>query len=202
MIRTLSAGISQPVGVQGERFYFSKGDYEIVVKAIGGSDSREYKLREGMGFTFKEGSGFHELEIKNFDESVISQTIEFEISYREVFDSGVKVRADGALPVHVTEGSIDVNGLLQIVNNGGISRDSGVIAVPAGVATQLRAANANRLKVAFSFPADVYLGKDNTVSVATGFPMASGSKWVDENTAVIWIYSATAINVPFIEDLK
>lgn len=198
MIRTLAAGESQSVGVQGERFYYKRGDHDIVVRAVGGSYARDYELREGQGFVFKAANGFIELEIVSAE----SQDIEFEISNAEVFDYGVKVRADGALPVHVTEGSIDVNGLLQIVNNGGTARTSGVIAIPAGAATVLRAQNADRLKIAFHFPADVYIGSSNTVSIATGFPFSSGSKLVDENTAAIWIYSATAINVPYIEDLK
>lgn len=198
MIRTFTAGETQPVTIQGERFYYKRGEHEVRVKIVGGGDSRDFLLREGMGFVSKEGEGFYSLEITSAE----AQEIEFETSYREVFDSGVKVRADGALPVLVTGGSIDLNGLLQIVNNGGTSRASGVIAVPANVATQLRAANTDRLKVAFSFPQNVYLGIDSTVSAADGFPLSSGSKWVDENTGALWIFSAVACNVPYLEDLK
>ncbi len=99
-------------------------------------------------------------------------------------------------------GDVDINGLLSVVNNGGSMRNSGAIAVPGAGAIQLRATDLNRLKCAFHFPIDVWLGKDNTVTAANGFPLLGGSKWVDENTAEIWAYFGAACSVPFFEDLK
>lgn len=185
--------------IQGSRFYYTNGDYKINVQIVGGADSRSFDLYPGMGFRMDNGERFYGVLIKSEN----TQAIEIEISDKEVIDNRAVVTSAGeALPVVVTGGSIDLNGLLQLVNNGGSLRNNGVIAVAANTATQLRAQNADRLKVAFHFPDSVYIGKDNTVNAGNGFPMSGNSKWVDENTAAIWVFCTVGTNIPYFEDLK
>lgn len=187
--------------IQGGRFYYEKGESKINVRMIGGGDARDFDLHPGQGFVCKgDNDRFFALEITNLGDA---QTIEFEVSDREKFDNRATIAATGdALPVNVTGGAIDLDGLIQIVNAGGASRAAGVVNVPANTATLLRDANINRLKLAAHFPVDVFVGINNTVSAANGFPMAANSKWIDENTAALWVFSVTACNIPFIEDLK
>jgi hypothetical protein len=197
MILNLGANETKIQTLQGSRFYYEKGEHPINVRMIGGGDARDFDLYAGQGFVCEgRDDRFYALEITNKGGA---QTIDFEVGDREKFDNRATIASTGdALPVTVTGGS----GLIQIVTNGGTIRGAGVVAIPANTATLLRPQNTDRIKIAFNFPANVFLGINNTVTAANGFPMSAGSIWVDENTAAIWIFSTTAINVPFIEDIK
>jgi hypothetical protein len=84
---TLGIGETKKVSVAGGRFYFEKGDGRIAVKTLG-NDASEFDLSPGMGFQNGQGKiNFPELEIVNKHSA--AQTIEFVISYRELFDNRV-----------------------------------------------------------------------------------------------------------------
>ncbi len=163
------------------------GDFKVTARHLGGG-AISTEIIAGIGIDLSNpdnGSPYKEIEIT----SEAPQTVRFLSSYFPSSDSRLT-------------GDVDINGLLSVVNNGGSMRNSGVIAVPGAGAIQLRGTDLNRLKCAFHFPIDVFLGKDNTVSTVNGFPLLGNSKWVDENTAEIWAYFGAACNVPFFEDLK
>lgn len=185
----LVAGEPRTVGIVGKYFRIlgGAGDFKIEARyKSGGSLSSLMISGLGVDFSKPENSEpYIELSIT----SKVTQTVRFLSSMFESSDSRLT-------------GDVDINGLLSVVNNGGSSRAAGTVSVTAATATQLRPANTNRLKCAFHFPADVFIGKDNTVNNINGFPLSSGSKWVDENTAEIWVYCTSAITVPYIEDLK
>lgn len=82
---TLSANETKSVTIAGGQFYLLSAFSKIAVKVISGGDSREFELSQGMGFKTREGERFFGVEIK--DLGGIGQTIEFEISDREVFDN-------------------------------------------------------------------------------------------------------------------
>lgn len=186
---TFAAGEVRTVSIVGRYFRILGGAGDFKVEARhqdGGAIST--LLIAGIGVDLSNpdsGKPYKELTIT----SEVAQTVRFLSSMFPSSDSRLT-------------GDVDINGLLSVVNNGGSMRNSGVIAVPGAGAVQLRGTDLNRLKCAFHFPIDVYLGKDNTVSAANGFPLLGGSKWVDENTAEIWAYFGAACSVPFIEDLK
>lgn len=185
----LAAGVAKSLSVSGKYFRMLSGATDIQVDVMHYSGSTlSTEMLAGVGVNLsatEDGSPFRQLTFK----SPVTQTIRFAASYYPVDDSRLT-------------GDVDINGLLSVVNNGGSNRDSGVIVVAGAGAVKLRDADLTRLKIAFHFPVDVWMGKDNTVSVATGFPMLAGSKWVDENTAELWAYFGAACSVPFIEDLK
>lgn len=200
---TLGPSETKKSSIQGGRFYYEKGDYQIRVKIVAGGDAREFDLYPGQGFNNEPGQDrFHALEITNLNDSE-SQTIDFEVSDREKFDNRATIASTGdTLPVKVVDGSIDLNGLVQIVAAGGVSRDNVVVPVAAGAVVQVLADDINRLKALLYFAGDCYIGKDNAVSAANGFPITGGSDLVDENTAALWVYSAAANSVRVLTDLK
>jgi hypothetical protein len=186
--------------LQGARVYYEKGEHKLIVKIIGGADAREFELYPGQGFVCNSGERFYGLDIKNTGDA---QEVEVEISDREKFDNRATIASTGdALPVEVVAGAIDLNGLLQLVNNGGSSRALSVVLVAAGAKVQLLGVDTDRLKAALNFSADCFLGLDNTVSAATGYPVAAGTDWVEENTAALWVYSAGVNSVRIFQDLK
>lgn len=194
------SGDQKTLTLQGARFYYEKGLYKLNVRMVGGADAREFELHPGQGFVCNEGERFYALEIKNLGDV---QDVEFEISDREKFDNRATIASTGdALPVEVVAGAIDLNGLLQLVNNGGANRALSVVPVGAGAKVMVLDANTDRLKAALNFSADCYLGVDNTVSAATGYPVQAGTDWVEENTAALWVYSAGANSVRILQDLK
>lgn len=82
---TLAPNETKPVTIAGGQFYLLSAFSKIAVKIISGGDSREFELSQGMGFKAREGERFFGVEIK--DLGGLGQTIEFEISDREVFDN-------------------------------------------------------------------------------------------------------------------
>jgi hypothetical protein len=66
-------------------------------------------------------------------------------------------------------------------------------AAPTASAAQCLAANANRLRALIENNGvqTVYLGKDNTITTATGLPLASGASAEDDATTDAW-YAITA----------
>lgn len=82
---TLAVGETKNVTIGGGRFYYEKGLGRVVVTTIG-NDSASFELAPGMGFQNNpDQQNFFGVSIKNI--SGISQTIDFYISYREVFDN-------------------------------------------------------------------------------------------------------------------
>jgi hypothetical protein len=88
---TLGIGETKVVSLAGGRFYFEKGAGRISVKTIG-NDSNVFTLSPGMGFQNR-GVNFPSIEITNLHD--VEQTIEFIVSYREVFDNRVTFGASG-----------------------------------------------------------------------------------------------------------
>lgn len=82
---TLVAGEIKPVTVAGGQFYLLDAFGKMSVKIVGGGDAREFELSAGMGFKIRGDERFFALDIKNI--SGVDQTIEFEISDRDVFDN-------------------------------------------------------------------------------------------------------------------
>jgi len=100
MIVTLAAGVSQNITVAGARFYFVDGNGKINVRLKGSGDSRDFDLypRQGVNSDVR----FAGVEVTNISDE--EQTIEFEISDREVFDNRIPEVAQvepvgGAMPV-------------------------------------------------------------------------------------------------------
>lgn len=185
----LDAGVVSVSHVMGRYFRLlnGSGDFKVVAHHRGGGSLSTIMIA-GLGVDLSSpdtGEPYVRLEVT----SLVAQEVRVLSSFFPSSDSRLT-------------GDVDINGLLSVVNNGGSMRNSGVIAVAGAGAVELRATDLNRLKCAFHFPVDVYLGKDNTVSAANGFPLLAGSKWVDENTSAIWAYFGGACSVPFIEDLK
>lgn len=90
---TLGSFESKKVSVAGGQFYLLGAFSRVEVKVLGGGDSRVFELSPGMGFRSEDGARFNGVEIKNL--STVAQTVEFEISDREVFDN----RAVGVVEV-------------------------------------------------------------------------------------------------------
>lgn len=85
---TLAAGESKPVTMSGSQFYYMSGLGKIDVKLVSGGNARTFELSPGMGFRNNDGDlPFYGVEIKNIHSG--AQDVEFEISYREVFDRRV-----------------------------------------------------------------------------------------------------------------
>lgn len=82
---TLGPFESKPVTVAGGQFYLLSAFSKVAVKIVSGGDSRVFELSSGMGFKAREGERFFGVEIK--DLGGVGQTIDFEISDREVFDN-------------------------------------------------------------------------------------------------------------------
>lgn len=186
---TFEAGVPRTFPMTGRYFRLlgGAGDFKVTARHYeGGAISTEIIAGIGIDLSNPDtGKPYKEIEIT----AASAQSVRFLSSYFPSSDSRLT-------------GDVDINGLLSVVNNGGSMRNSGVITVPGAGAIQLRATDLNRLKCAFHFPIDVWLGKDNTVTNLNGFPLLGGSKLVDENTAEIFAYFGAACSVPFIEDLK
>lgn len=95
---TLGVEEKKTVTVGGGRFYYESGLGRIRVKTIGSAPG-EFDLSPGMGFQNRaDMDNFFAVEVENI--SGFDQTIEFIISYREVFDNRVTFGAGGgAVPV-------------------------------------------------------------------------------------------------------
>lgn len=185
---SLVSGVSKSLAVTGRylRILSGEGDIDFTVQYKGGSMSAEIIAGIGIDLSYPEdGSPFNQVTFK----SAISQDVKFLVSWFPSTDSRLA-------------GDVDVNGLLQVVNSGGSIRDSSVVAVPPGVATKLLNNDLARLKAALNFSADCYIGKDNAVTNLNGYPVFAGTDWVDENTAEFWVYSASAMSVRILQDLK
>lgn len=98
---TLAAGESKPVTLSGAQFYYLSGSGKIEVKIVAGGNARTFELSPGMGFRNDDSElPFYGVEIRNLFGS--SQDIEFEISYRQVFDNRVSfgdISTDDFLPL-------------------------------------------------------------------------------------------------------
>lgn len=83
----LALGEKKVVSISGGRFYYESGNGRIRVKAIGGS-AGEFDLSPGMGFQNEDGAqNFSSVEIINI--SSVALTVDFVITYRELFDNRV-----------------------------------------------------------------------------------------------------------------
>lgn len=100
-------------------------------------------------------------------------------------------------------GDVDINGLLTVVNAGGVRREVAKVACVAG-ANKILPADIDRLKASLYFGAgvDVYLGVDNTVDASSGFLVQGGSDLEDLNTSELWCYVSAPTIVSVIGDYK
>lgn len=183
------AGIPRTFFMTGRylRLLSGTGDFKIEVRHLGGG-SLSSMLIAGIG-----------VDLSNPD----TQQPYIEVDITSAVDQTIKILSS-VFPSSDSRltGDIDVNGLLSVVNAGGASRELAVVNVLAATATKVLAADLNRLKSALYFSGDCYLGKDNAVTAATGYPISGGSDWIDESTAELWVYSVGAISVRILSDLK
>lgn len=187
---------TKTVTVQGGRLYYESGDGRINFRMVGGGDARDFNLYAGQGFVCNAGERFYALEIKNIEN--FDQEIEIEISDREVFDNRARIVASGdLLPVVVSNDDV-----IEVVVTHSVSRGLNKATIAAGVATKLLNLDLARVKAVLYFVGDCYLGIDNGVTAANGFPVSSGSDLVDENTAELWVYSVAGCTVNVLEDRR
>lgn len=174
---TLSPNESKTANMAGRQFYFESGTGKIEVKLVGG-EGRRYELYAGEGFEMPEGTRFSSVEIVNLDASI--QTVEFDISDGNKFDNRAKIDTSGVMNVKVVQGAKPTSRTFPAV-----------ITLAAGVAQQILAVDLTRAKANIYFSAQTYLGADNTVTAANGYPINAGSDITDENTAALWAFSTT-----------
>ena len=185
---SLVAGIEKTLNISGRYLRLMAGDGYInfTVRYINGSDSSRIIAGIGIDLSLPEtGEGFQSITFK----SDVDQELEFLVSWHPSTDSRLA-------------GDVDVHGLLSIVNQGGLFVDNSKLALVANTPKLVMAADVARLKASLYFDVAVSLGKDNTVTTATGYPLTAGSDWLHENVGELWAVSAVNGNVFIIEDKK
>jgi hypothetical protein len=108
MKTTLEAFGIEPFSLQGSRFWYVEGDYDIEVKLSRGGDTRIYRLKSGQGVNW-ENERFDSLEIRSLGNA---HDVEFEVLEKEVFDNRIPgsmtvVPEGGEMPV--VSGSTPLN---------------------------------------------------------------------------------------------
>lgn len=185
----LKAGQVKPWWGTGRYMRILTGHGDLEIQAIyNGGASQSSKIIAGIGVNLSDpesGAPFRGI----YFTSPTDQTIRVLVTHLESTDSRLA-------------GDVDVNGVLSVVNAGGLYRENSKLTLPAGVATKILAADVARLKAAVHFVPAVFLGADNTVDSSSGFPLSAGSDWVDENVNELWAYSVAGGDVFVIEDKK
>lgn len=205
MIITLDAGVSQNVTIAGARFYFVDGLRKINVKLKGSGDSRDFDLYPRQGVN--SDTRFTGIEITNISDE--TQTIEFEISDREVFDNRIP---------EITE-IVPVGGFLPVMPIAPVEAR-----VPHMVAntsygftdytepTILFQFNDKRTRGAFIVVREdrepepgqvVRIGRNAGVNEINGYPVQLGADYIHENHGELWILlpPVGTYRVHVIEDL-
>lgn len=185
----LVAGVSSNFdGVAGRYLRILSGSDDISFEVRYSRGSVRSTIIPGIGIDLsspENGESFKSISFL----SAVNQRIRVLISYFPSTDSRLA-------------GDVDVNGVLSVVNAGGLIVDNSKLALVANTPKKVMAADVARLKASLYFDVAVALGKDNTVTAATGYPLTAGSDWVHENVGELWAVSASAGSVWIIEDKK
>lgn len=185
----LVAGINAPFDGMGGRYLrILSGDADVDFEVRYEHGSIRSTIIPGIGIDLSHpdtGDTFKSITFK----SAVDQRIRVLISYFPSTDSRLA-------------GDVDVNGVLSVVNAGGLFVDNSKLALVANTPKKVMANDVARLKASLYFDVAVALGKDATVTAATGYPLTAGSDWVHENVGELWAVSASAGNVYIIEDKK
>lgn len=195
MIISLGPYETKTIHVAGSHFYYEKGDHSVDVRIMG-NDGRTFdSMKPGQGFRSDER--FSALEFRN---GANAQDVEFVVSYRELFDNRAMFSSSSASIRTVVENGPESPVLTSFAPS--VARVTRRVVVPANVATKLLDADAGRTKAALHFMQDCYLGSDDTVSAANGFPMSEKSDWVDENNSELWLFASVPCTVCIMEDRR
>lgn len=185
----LKAGQVNPWWGTGRYLRILSGNGDLEIQAIyNGGASQSSKIIAGIGVNLSDpesGDPFRGI----YFTSPTDQTIRVLVTHLESTDSRLA-------------GDVDVNGVLSVVNAGGLFRSHSKITMVANVPTKILDADVSRLKAALNFSAPVVLGADNAVTLADGFPLSANSDWIDENVNELWALSASACDVRIIQDKK
>ena len=123
----------------------------------------------------------------------------------EIFKT-VRIRSDvnQKIVIAIALGRVDdsrLTGSINAINQGGSSYSApSVVALSAGVAKEILVQDSTRLKGSIQGDADIYLGSDNSVTVANGIKSAGDVLTQVDNTAAVWAISAVATNVRVLEE--
>lgn len=172
---TLFAGHTITDAAVGQYFRILSGEEPVKVTFnFSNGRSKSTRWLVGLGALIEEP--FATVQI----ESQVDQVIEFAYSMERIDDSRLT-------------GDVDVNGLLQVFNSGGSTRDIAKLVVPANVPTMIldTVLPGERLSAIIDFDCAGYIGVDNGVGVVTGKAIPKGASINDNNTAELWFISAT-----------
>jgi len=176
---TFAAGEEIPFNLVGRYFRVISGDNDVRLKIPEKGIDSLFKV--GLGATF---SLFSLIRIK----SETAQTIEFVVSKEKIDDSRLT-------------GDVDINGLLSVVNAGGSSYSTpATTALVAGVASEVVALDATRIKASIQCDVDMWIGADNTVTSLNGIRVGRDNLLSIDNTAALWAVTIAAGTVRHLEE--
>lgn len=98
-------------------------------------------------------------------------------------------------------GNVQLTGNLQAQPDNGSSAVVGSVPVSANTAVQLLAADQTRVRGLVNIVASGYIGTDNTVSAATGYPV-NPQDLIHDSKAALWFFSSTAQTIKTWSDKK
>lgn len=180
--------VSNFSGMAGRYLRILSGDDDVNFEVRYTNGTIRSQIIPGIGIDLSHpetGEPFKDISFK----SEVTQRIRVLISYFPSTDSRLA-------------GDVDVNGVLSVVNAGGLIVENSKLALVAGVPKLVMAADVARLKGSLYFDVAVSIGKTNAVTVADGYPLTAGSDWVHENVAELWAVSSANGTVWIIEDKK
>lgn len=178
---SLKANVPVIVDKVGNFIRCVKGADKFVVTAD--NDGKDVEL-EFMQW-WKRDEAFKQLQIV----SKVDQVVHIKIGYGFFGDDRMG-------------GAIDVNGLLSVVNSGGLSYGEKITPLVAATPVDVMTANSDRIAATFVADVSGVLWHDNTVSAAKGIPYNSGSLVEVKNTAALYFYPAANGTAHVLEDLK
>ncbi len=99
-------------------------------------------------------------------------------------------------------GDVDINGLLTVVNAGGVSYDGKITALTSETVVSVADTNTDRICGTLVIDTSGRLWLDNTVSATKGIPYTANKKLEIKNTAALYFYPSADGEAHFLEDLK
>jgi len=188
---TIAAGQSLPWAVMGNYFEILSNNSATNVR-IRISGDTEYELPTGLGIKLPETLTYTDLEFRNT--TLVDMIITFASSNGEFSDNRL-----------VISGSINTNdiGLNKALGNSSTFAPAQVTVPATAGGIVIKAVNANRQRITItnSGAATVYLGKDNTVTAATGHALLAGMAITLNCTSAIYGIVAAGTNlVTYLEE--
>lgn len=180
----LKAGVSQPWFGEGRYFRILSAKFPVTISTDSGIES---EIITGIGCNLsnpQNNKPFYQLNMVSKED----QEVTVLVSSFPTTDSRLS-------------GDVDVNGLLSVVNSGGSRRVSREVSVTKNQAVKLLDKNSDRLKAVIGFDVAGRIG-DSSVSASSGFTVAKGGHWTDQNTDELWFFAFDAGSVSTIEDYK